>query len=156
MAGVCGSPMTTGGDSPYAPTGWVGTPCVRSRRSSRRIRCCAGTGSWWRGSGPIRRGAPAVPVFLPRSDNSCCAWPGKIRRGLYANSGCPHECRPPDRALDDRAHPQGPRCVTSAEAPDVMADVFASALASDRGDRFLDDGGVDVARPRDVLHGVRH
>lgn len=43
------------------------------------------------------------------------------------------------RAINDRAHLEGPRRATSAEAPDVVADVFASALGSDRGRRFLHD-----------------
>ncbi|PYQ92443.1 MAG: hypothetical protein DMG02_01410 [Acidobacteria bacterium] len=81
MGGACGSPMTIGGDSQYALAGWGGTPCVRSRRSSRRTRCCDGTGNWWRASGRIQGGQAVVPVFLARFDNSCCARPRKIRRG---------------------------------------------------------------------------
>ena len=42
-----------------------------------------------------------------------------------------------------------------AGAADVVADVSARALGRDRRRGFLHDGGLDVARPRDVLHGVR-
>src|SRR5438067_6553382 len=54
-------------------------------------------------------------------------------QGALKNLGHQH------RAIDDRARLEGPRCATSAEAPDVVADIAASAVGGDRGGRFLDD-----------------
>src|SRR2546423_14534884 len=72
-------------------------------------------------------------------DSTTRAAHGRVKSdvGLYANSGCPQESRASGRAIDDRARLEGPRCATSAEAPDVVADISASALGSDRGSRFL-------------------
>src|SRR6516164_8144134 len=56
--------MTTDGGSPYGHTGWDGKRCVASSRSSRRTRCCDGTGSWWRANGRIRRREAVVVVVL--------------------------------------------------------------------------------------------
>src|SRR5215467_3980903 len=64
---------------------------------------------------------------------------GKSDVGLHADSGRPEESRAPGRAINDRAHLEGPRPVTSAEAPDIVANVSASALGSDRRGRFLYD-----------------
>ena len=64
---------------------------------------------------------------------------GKLNLGLHAHSGCPQESRAPGRTLDDRAHLESPRSAIRADAPDVVADVSASALGSDRGGRFLYD-----------------
>src|SRR5262245_2914185 len=64
---------------------------------------------------------------------------GKSEVGLHANSGRPRESGAPGRAIDDRAYLEGPRSATSAEATDVVADVSASTLGSDRRSRFLFD-----------------
>jgi putative transposase len=50
--------------------------------------------------------------------------------------------------------PRGP--AAGADAPNVAADVSARALGSDRGGGFLHHRGLDVAWPRDVLHGIQH
>jgi len=70
--------------------------------------------------------------------------------GLYAHSRCRQESRAPGRALDDRAHLEGPGLAAGAAAPDLVADVSTGALGDDRGGRFLHDRSLDVARPRDV------
>jgi hypothetical protein len=61
----------------------------------------------------------------------------------------------PGRPIDGRAHLEGTRSATCSEPPDVVADVSASALGSDHGDGLLYDRSLDMARTRDVLHGVR-
>src|SRR5438445_2073820 len=96
------------------------------------------------------------PFWCSRRDPTTCAAHGRGKSdvGLYAHSGCSQESRAPDRAIDDRAHPKGPRSATRTDAPDVMADFSASTLGSHLGSRLLLDRGVDVARPCDVLHGV--
>ena len=66
--------------------------------------------------------------------------------GLHADPGCSQESRASGRTIDGRAHLESPGSASGAESSDVMADVSASALGSDRGSRFLYDSGLDMAR----------
>src|SRR5262245_26968922 len=74
--------MTTAGNSPRERIDWVARRCGRSRRLSRRTRCSAGTGSWWRASGRSRGNQPPPAVSSPKFDNSWSAWPARIRPGV--------------------------------------------------------------------------
>ena len=93
----------------------------------------------------------AITGWLDRQEREALAYPGRDPAtggahgggqsdvGLHADSGCPEECWAPGRAIDDRAHPEGPRSATRAAASSLVADLSASALASGRRGRLLYD-----------------
>jgi hypothetical protein len=75
--------------------------------------------------------------------------------GLHADPRRAEERRPSGGPLNDSTNPEGRRAPAGPAAPDVVADVPPRALKRDRRRRFLHDGGLGVARPCHVLHGVR-
>jgi len=81
---------------------------------------------------------------------------GKSDVGVHADPGRAQERRPPRGPLDDSADPEGGGLAAGSAAPDIVADVSPRALGRDRRIGFLHHRSLDVAGPRDVLHGVRH
>ena len=76
---------------------------------------------------------------------------GESDVGLHADPRRAEERRPSRGPLDHSADPEGRRAAAGPAAPDVVADVSASALGRDRRRGFLHDGSLDVAGPGHVF-----
>jgi transposase InsO family protein len=76
-----------------------------------------------------------------------------LLRGLPTRNNRLHD-RTSCRTVDHRANSQGARAAAGAAATDVVADLPPGARGCDRWCWFLHDRGLDVAGPRDLLHGV--
>ena len=153
--GDCVSPTTIAVGWQHGPTAWAVRPCGRSPRSDAgHAATLASTADCAEmdvrpATQPAQR-APRDPPF-GRADGG-----GESDVGLHADPRRAEKPRPPRGPLNDPAHPEGGRSSTRTSAADFMADVLEGPLGRDRGGGLLYHRSLDVARPRHVLHGVRH
>jgi len=76
--------------------------------------------------------------------------------GVSADSGRAEEPQSSGRSIHDRWNLARPRHQPGARAADVMADVSRGALGRDCCRRLFHHRSLDCARPRHLLHAVRH